>query len=521
MNIGHQATLLFPPLEGSSQDDHRAISRFLAYSFLFHVLFLVLVVNVQFPGQVDKPLTPYHVSLVSLPQLEEPPDLPPKSTQKSKPVATSKNRTDKPVVKKTAPTKSQPQSISVPTPAPPITIPKERLSESFAGALEAINVPKERKLEARADVSVPPPVSHEPQPGKTTQEPKPISLPPPAPQLSSTATIPKAQQSSAPIPKEQDLLSPSTHLADDLRETAQSIAIPKDWKSRSDLPSSIEQSEDRVPASENPKVRESLKKALQSVVIPTKKNMSSTISSPSERKKRVQVPSDVPKVTESLKRKIESVALPKHVLPPIRRGQPSLDSLPPVPSARETQAIEKARAALKGVVLPPQVPELTTDKLELPNESLPSDLDRSQEQLDQKIAGLSVPKVQDLGLNPQISIDPQSTRNETANRLEMSGENLGGDPYWGRVRAKIDREWVAFPVELRRGEPPQVVITFRLERSGRMKNVVIARSSGNEYFDLAAKRAVVAASPLPPFPKNMTGSHRDLRFTFIGPEGGL
>lgn len=171
--------------------------------------------------------------------------------------------------------------------------------------------------------------------------------------------------------------------------------------------------------------------------------------------------------------------------------------------------------------MPPKVPELSTDEPQLPNEPVLPDPDRSQEQLDQKIAGLSVPKVKNLDWDSPVSRDRQMLENKAANRLEMFGENLDGDPYWGRIRAQIDREWVASPVEIHGGEPPQVVITFRLERSGRMKNVLIARSSGNQYFDLAAKRAVVAASPLPPFSKNMTGPHRDLRFTFTGPKGGL
>ncbi len=49
----------------------------------------------------------------------------------------------------------------------------------------------------------------------------------------------------------------------------------------------------------------------------------------------------------------------------------------------------------------------------------------------------------------------------------------------------------------------EAVVRFRLEKSGYVTEVEIEQSSGNEYFDLAAKRAVLAANPPPSFYEEM------------------
>ncbi len=51
--------------------------------------------------------------------------------------------------------------------------------------------------------------------------------------------------------------------------------------------------------------------------------------------------------------------------------------------------------------------------------------------------------------------------------------------------------------------------------------MAVEQSSGNEYFDLAGKRAVVTANPLPMFPADLTESYFDAHFTFtVGEQNG-
>ena len=83
-----------------------------------------------------------------------------------------------------------------------------------------------------------------------------------------------------------------------------------------------------------------------------------------------------------------------------------------------------------------------------------------------------------------------------------------------RDRSKIDREWVAPEVAVRSDQPIYVLLEFRVERNGAVKKLTIEESSGNKYYDLAARRAVMDAVPLPAFPSDMTEPYYDIQFRF-------
>jgi TonB family protein len=102
----------------------------------------------------------------------------------------------------------------------------------------------------------------------------------------------------------------------------------------------------------------------------------------------------------------------------------------------------------------------------------------------------------------------------TTTTLQVAGSSPEGTVYWGRVWSKIDREWIAPQVNIRSGRPLQVVLAFRIERDGGVKNLAIEQSSGNEYYDVAAKRAVLNATPLPPFASDMPEPFYDIQFQF-------
>ena len=64
------------------------------------------------------------------------------------------------------------------------------------------------------------------------------------------------------------------------------------------------------------------------------------------------------------------------------------------------------------------------------------------------------------------------------------------------------------------GKALTVIVKFRLEQDGRVSKVTVEKSSGNDYYDVAATRAIQSAVPLPPFPPDMTDSYFDAYFTF-------
>lgn len=97
--------------------------------------------------------------------------------------------------------------------------------------------------------------------------------------------------------------------------------------------------------------------------------------------------------------------------------------------------------------------------------------------------------------------------------LTVPGMSPGSNAYLGRVRQRITSFWSAPPVDVT-AQSYVVEITFRLYRNGTVTGVRIEQSSGNEYYDLAAKRAVVSAVPLPAFPPEITEPYLDTHFSF-------
>lgn len=80
------------------------------------------------------------------------------------------------------------------------------------------------------------------------------------------------------------------------------------------------------------------------------------------------------------------------------------------------------------------------------------------------------------------------------------------------VEDRIDHEWRALPLVT---NPPVVVLKFRISRFGEISNIHIDESSGNGNYDSAAKRAVSAVNPLPPFPPDISDPFFEVRFRFI------
>lgn len=131
------------------------------------------------------------------------------------------------------------------------------------------------------------------------------------------------------------------------------------------------------------------------------------------------------------------------------------------------------------------------------------------------------PQAQEVPSRPTPTVTakvPTAKAPDTA--LKVPGSSLGSNQYLARVQAIISSRWTAPPVDVS-GQSLAVVIRFRLDRSGRVSGVVVERSSGNDYYDVAGQRAVMSASPLPVFPPEMTDSSLDAHFTFsVGEQAG-
>jgi TonB family protein len=105
--------------------------------------------------------------------------------------------------------------------------------------------------------------------------------------------------------------------------------------------------------------------------------------------------------------------------------------------------------------------------------------------------------------------------------LRISG-TAGSNPYWARVQSIISSQWEPPPVDMTgQSYTYTMIVKFRLQRDGTIKDVVVQQSSGNAYFDMAGQRAVLRPRVLPVFPADMADSYKDVEMVFrVGESAG-
>lgn len=215
---------------------------------------------------------------------------------------------------------------------------------------------------------------------------------------------------------------------------------------------------------------------------------------------------------------------------------PTVKALPPSVTPSPTPPIgEKRRDILQDLQLPPDAPkfgDLTPatksaaqpqQVAKLPQQSTVSDeLNRELEEELKKVkqfqpaAKLDIPKEvkpSEAPVKPMAQQDvkiPAVKAPETV--LKISG-TAGSNPYWARVQSIISSHWEPPPVDMT-GQTYTMVVKFRLQRDGVIKDVVVQQSSGNTYFDLAGQRAVLRPRILPVFPAEMAESYKDVEMVF-------
>jgi TonB family protein len=97
-------------------------------------------------------------------------------------------------------------------------------------------------------------------------------------------------------------------------------------------------------------------------------------------------------------------------------------------------------------------------------------------------------------------------------KLTITG-TAGSNPYWARVQSIISSQWEPPPIDMA-GQTYTMIVKFRLQRDGTIKDVAVQQSSGNAYFDMAGQRAVLRSRVLPVFPADMTDNYKDVEMVF-------
>lgn len=212
---------------------------------------------------------------------------------------------------------------------------------------------------------------------------------------------------------------------------------------------------------------------------------------------------------------------PKPAAPPARASAPIAAKVPVMPSIKENVTMKAAdnrlRDALRGIERLPEAPRLG----EYRPVPVPPVAETKTQEKQPSLSELAkrLEQVQRPQPKAAVASKPKPVA-KPVTAIQVSGDESGLSRYLAIVQNKISEQWVAPPVDAA-NRSYQVVIKFRLHRSGRISDVVVERESGNGYYDDAGKRAVLSVGPLPSFPPYVTEEMLETHFSFtVGEEAG-
>ena len=84
------------------------------------------------------------------------------------------------------------------------------------------------------------------------------------------------------------------------------------------------------------------------------------------------------------------------------------------------------------------------------------------------------------------------------------------------IERRVSENWYTAPAKS--GNGLTCVVYFRLLRNGSVQDIGVEKSSGNDFFDRSAVRAVKSASPFPPLPRGFQDEFLGIHFTFVQKE---
>ena len=467
----------------------------LATSGLFHAVFIMMALFLRFQSTVEEPLRAIDVTLISVPETQAPAP----SQKKSSPPAPSQQKSQP---TKAEPTKTQP----IEAPLPPLPVPKasERLSEFLEGAVGSIVMPHKQEM---TSPTPPPPVNEQSPSNDESPLFENLRMPPMAPKISrperlhpsQPLVIPKPAPAPAPTPSPKEAAPPTT-VPPEPQGSESQPQIPKiepTVKLAPVLPELSPVTPFRTPKKER------------------KPNDASPLNNLEESLKRTIPTVPVPAPTPKIKKQRKTIT-PKQEKPFVPEvSPPQLAQISPSPPLEKAPQREKMSDMMKQLLEEARVPNLQSappaPSSQRPLPSSSTSTEPVQSEIDQQIAKLSIP-----------TVTPVESIKERLQRLEVqpnskpgqssSPASPGKNKYLAMVEDRIDHEWRALPLVT---NPPVVVLKFRISRLGEISDIRIDESSGNGNYDSAAKRAVSAVNPLPPFPPDISDPFFEVRFRFI------
>ena len=90
--------------------------------------------------------------------------------------------------------------------------------------------------------------------------------------------------------------------------------------------------------------------------------------------------------------------------------------------------------------------------------------------------------------------------------------------YYTIIWGKIKEGWILPEVLIKNKEGLEAVVSFKILRDGKIKDIRFEKSSGNSYFDKSVLRAVGKADPLPSLPLEYKEDYLDIGIRFHSSE---
>ena len=535
----------------------------LAGSLTIHVVVFIALLSLRFASSLEQSTGSYEVTLVTLPEISASPTA--SRENKSK----SARNTDKVPPPKAMTRKAPKVAPPITAGRPPDSVPQEkpkvpeRVTDSLVGALDSVVLPEPQSLalhQKAAPLPPPPlpplPVSADPKqnagqiplPREDDAEvPKPervtdslvspldsVVVPKPqAPALPQEAEAvqtpvrpsPPMKQAAAaemnvqpiqapPQPPELVIEKPQTPtpppradlLAQRLKQAVGTIVVPKKPEQTSKPVNSI------VTPEGKPKQDITKTPRSSGITLPRRAPRLAAVAPPEPPKKEKSLQTTRKRSTvETLTQAIQSVKIPDRITKtpqPVSGAVPLVrESSPKHPEATEAQNMPRT-------IVPPQAPQLArvpADQTLVASEAAVPKTSSESDTLKRQIAKLAIPELSALEAPKPVSKQTESGT-EAMPGLLLAPSCSNAD-WKDEVEKKIHGIHKKIYRYTHRVESP-AILTFRVMRNGQLTDLDVVRSSGNEKFDLAAKRAVLAAIPLPPFHANMTKPSCQVQHTF-------
>jgi len=211
--------------------------------------------------------------------------------------------------------------------------------------------------------------------------------------------------------------------------------------------------------------------------------------------------------TAARTRRAEPTPTPAPKPPPPRVAEPPRPALPqpaPLPP-RETARLPEP--SLPSRTLPPRSAALRPGEKELPPLASPATAPRPERRVDKPKAAEPPPPPAPAAVQGQRTGSPTG-----AGALTLDASDFPHAWYLRQVLQKVQGEWQRQPPVNEPDRRPMILV--EIQRDGTIRPPSVEQTSGSVFYDQAALRAVVAASPFPPLPQDWSRVSLRVMFRF-------